>query len=179
MSEAFFADVVVLVEGEGDRAAILGAALVKGYDFESMGIAVIPCGGKVSMDRPALIFKRLGIPTYLVWDGDKGDASGVRPNHILQRILGREPVDCPTGVNSERACFETKLEKELRKEFGSVFDTELENCSKEFGYGDRKQAVKSPSVLYEVIRRANDAGAKSPSLEAMVEAIARLRRGGA
>jgi putative ATP-dependent endonuclease of OLD family len=179
MSEAFFADVVVLVEGEGDRAAILGAALVKGHDFESMGIAVIPCGGKASMDRPALIFKRLGIPTYLVWDGDKNDTNGVRPNHILQRILGKEPADYPTGVNDGCACFETKLEKELRKEFGPVFDAELENCRKEFGYGDRKQAEKNPRVLYEVIRRANDTGAKSPSLEAIVEAIMELHRRGA
>lgn len=178
MSEAFFADVVVLVEGEGDRAAILGAGLVKGHDFESMGIAVIPCGGKSSMDRPALIFKRLGIPTYLVWDGDKDDANGVRPNHILQRILGKGPVDYPTGVNDECACFETKLEKELRKEFGPVFDAELENCRKKFGYGDRKQAEKNPRVLCEVTRRANDTGAKSPSLEAIVEAIMELHRGG-
>jgi len=32
-----------------------------------MGISVIPCGGKVSIDRPALIFKSLGIPVYALW----------------------------------------------------------------------------------------------------------------
>jgi putative ATP-dependent endonuclease of the OLD family len=45
MSEGFFADVAVLVEGEDDRAAILGAAkATKGLEMESEGFSVIPCG---------------------------------------------------------------------------------------------------------------------------------------
>ena len=41
MNEGFFADVVVLVEGESDRAWILVAALAKGRDLETEGYAVI------------------------------------------------------------------------------------------------------------------------------------------
>ena len=70
MNEGFFADVVVLVEGEDDRAAILGAAQAKGIHLESDGFAVIPCGGKASLDRPAAIFQGLGIAIYLLWDAD-------------------------------------------------------------------------------------------------------------
>ena len=55
MSEGFFADVAVLVEGEDDRAAILGVAKSKGIDLESSGIAVIPAA-----EKPALI----GQPQY-------------------------------------------------------------------------------------------------------------------
>jgi len=48
-NEGFFANVVVLVEGEDDRAAILGMAKAMGYEFESMDIAVIPCMGKKNL----------------------------------------------------------------------------------------------------------------------------------
>src|SRR5207245_4288685 len=71
LAEGFFADVVVLVEGENDRAAIVGTALTLHHDFDSLGVSVIPCGGKGSLDRPAVIFRELGIPVYVVWDGDK------------------------------------------------------------------------------------------------------------
>ena len=42
LNEGFFADVVVLVEGEDDRAALLGTAYVLGVDFDAMGFAVLP-----------------------------------------------------------------------------------------------------------------------------------------
>lgn len=176
MSESFFADVVVLVEGESDRAAILGAALVKGHDFESMGISVIPCGGKPSMDRPALIFKGLGIPTYLVWDGDQHDEEGIRPNRILQRIVGVDPVDYPGNIEPRFACFQAKLEKKLREELAPDYDKELDNCKTEFGYMNREQADKNPRVLAEVLRRAAAREKASASLDAIVDHILELHR---
>ncbi len=176
MSESFFADVVILVEGEGDRAAILGAALAQGHDFESMGIAVIPCGGKPSIDRPALIFRALRIPTYVVWDGDQHDDSGIRSNHILQRIVGVEPVDYPSKLEATFACFQTKLEKKLREEMAPDYDTELESCMQEFGYTEGKQAEKNPRVLAEVICRAAAKGKTSAWLEAIVGHILALHK---
>ena len=88
MGEGFFADVVVLVEGEDDRAAILGFARSKECDFDGLGITVIPCSGKSSIDRPLLIFRQLGVSVYVVWDGDYG-ANDARPedNRYLLRLL--------------------------------------------------------------------------------------------
>ncbi|MBU0718162.1 MAG: ATP-dependent endonuclease, partial [Planctomycetes bacterium] len=74
VNEGFFADVAVLVEGEDDRAAILGVAVSMGHNFDSAGISVIPCMGKNNLDRPLVIFRRLGIPVYVIWDGDHGAA---------------------------------------------------------------------------------------------------------
>ena len=59
VNEGFFADVAVLVEGEGDRAALLEAAQAMGCSLDAQGIAVIPCDGKGNLIRPlALIFHR-------------------------------------------------------------------------------------------------------------------------
>lgn len=176
MAEAFFADVVVLVEGEEDRAAILGAASAQGFDFESMGIAVIPCGGKTSIDRPALIFKGLGIPTYVVWDGDEGDKQGIRSNHILQRILGVQPFDYPEGLSERFACFQTNLARKLREELAAEYDSELETCMTEFGYSERERAEKNPRVMAEVMRRASAKGKTPVSLESLVGHILALHR---
>ena len=57
VNEGFFADVVVLVEGEDDYAAVMGAARAMNKDLESLGVSVIPVNGKRSMDRPAIIFR--------------------------------------------------------------------------------------------------------------------------
>lgn len=176
MSEAFFADVVVLVEGEADRAAVVGAALVKGEDFESMGIAVIPCGGKSNMDRPALVFKGLGIPTYLVWDADKGDTEGLRANHILQRIVGETPVDWPAGIRTTYACFESDLETTLRAEMGPAYGEEMSSVMREFGYANMKQGEKNPRVVQEALKRVGAKGGTSTTLQAIVAAIRSLHK---
>ncbi len=133
MSEGFFAEVAVLVEGEDDRAAILGAARVKGIDLETAGISVIPCGGKTSMDRPAAIFKRLGIPIFLVWDGDKGKKnSDPRDNHRLLRLMGKPAEDWPAQVAEQFTCFEVDLETTLCSEIGEdVFERHLNGCQTE------------------------------------------------
>ncbi len=80
MNEGFFADVVVLVEGEADRLALLAVAAAQGCDLEALGVCVVPCGGKHSMDRPAVVFQSLGIETYLVWDNDRGGGESLSAN---------------------------------------------------------------------------------------------------
>jgi hypothetical protein len=124
MSEGFFATTVVLVEGEDDRSAVLGMAQVMGYDLESLGFAVIPCGGKASIDRPAVIFRQLGIPVYLLWDSDKGHKNAdPKHNNRLLRLMGvsltalqytrpRRPVyatrDRPMYTSHDRPVYTTR-----------------------------------------------------------------------
>ena len=77
INEGFFAKKVVLVEGETDRAAILGAAEVLDAaevlekKLEGNGISVISCNGKDKLIVPRIIFKAFKIPTYLIWDNDE------------------------------------------------------------------------------------------------------------
>ncbi|MCY3992086.1 MAG: ATP-dependent endonuclease [Caldilineaceae bacterium] len=113
MGEGFFADVVVLVEGEDDRAAILSFAKSKKCDFDGMGIAVIPCFGKSSIDRPLVIFRQLGISVYVVWDGDRGgNNSELEVNKRLLRLLRKPEQDWPHFVSESSACFKVNLERQ-------------------------------------------------------------------
>lgn len=177
MNEGFFADVVVLVEGEGDRAAILAAAEALGHDLESMGICVVPCMSKNNLDRPAVIFRQFGIRTYLVWDNDK-DAKEPKPedNKRLLRLVGAPEEDWPIGVWDTHACHDCNLERTLREELTPVvFDELLAQAQVEFRMA-RDQARKNPFVSRYILKEASRKQHASTSLNATVEAILELRR---
>ena len=145
MGEGFFADVVVLVEGEDDRAAILSFAKSKKRDFDGMGIAVIPCFGKSSIDRPLVIFRQLGISVYVVWDGDRdGNNAELKVNKRLLRLLGKPEQDWPHFVADSSACFKVNLEEtfEIGRE---SFNQWLSEAQQEFGIDKKKD--KNPAVL--------------------------------
>lgn len=39
-------------------------------DLTALGTAILPVGGKSSLDRAMIVFAGFGIPTFMVWDGD-------------------------------------------------------------------------------------------------------------
>ncbi len=178
MGEGFFADTVVLVEGEDDRAAVIGTARLLGHNLESRGVSVIPCGGKCSLDRPLVIFRRFGIRTYVLWDGDKGDREA-KPevNHRLLRLMSRPVVDWPeTQVTEQFACFETDLEHTLAEEIGEpAFDQLLGECQKLLAIPKRKHAMKNPVVVQRLLQCAGEQGLTCKTLQAVVEKILALQ----
>lgn len=173
MSEGFFADVAILVEGEDDRAAILGAAAVRDIDLESLGLSVIPCGGKTSIDRPAVIFRQLGIPIYLIWDGDKdGKDADPKDNHRLLRLLKQKLTDWPSIVHDKFACFENNLETTIEAELGyGLFTQLLSDCQKRFAIPKKKHAVKNPIVISTVLSEAQKQGKESLSLTTIIDKL--------
>jgi len=182
VSEGFFADVVVLVEGEDDRAAILGVATSMKHNFDSNGISVIPCIGKNNLDRPLVIFRRLGIPVYVVWDGDHGEKDAkAEDNHRLLRLVGQPEEDWPCGAKDRHACFKTELETTLSEEIGKdLFDRLLSEIQGLFGIPKKKDALKNPVVLQHIVEKALTNGKTSSTLKGIVEKIVALkpRRGG-
>lgn len=177
MNEGFFAGVAVLVEGEDDRAAILGVAGSQGHSFDSMEISVIPCMGKNNLDRPTAIFRKLQIPVFVVWDGDAGDKDAKpEDNHRLLRLMGAELEDWPEGVWSNYACFKRDLETTLRTELGETFFRAiLDACRSELGFTKDKHALKCPGVIQRIIAGARQEGKTSATLESIVNSIVALR----
>ena len=183
MNEGFFADVAVLVEGEGDRAVLLGAALAIGIELESEGCAIIPCNGKSNLDKSRSIFEGVGIPTFVMWDSDRGISVGdninqgavdqaIRENKTLLRLVGEAETDWPAKVSKAFACFEDKLEVTLRAEIGAErFDELLTTSQARYGIAKRKHALKNPLVLAEVLRAAAEAGQASATLKEIVSQI--------
>ncbi|GAH55946.1 unnamed protein product, partial [marine sediment metagenome] len=144
MNEGFFADVAVLVEGEEDRAAILGVATAMEYDLESIGISVIPCMGKNNLDKPTAIFSKLQIIVYVIWDSDyEGKNAKPEDNHRLLRLFDQPIEDWPENVTEQFACFKRTLSDTLRTEIGDqLYDDTLEVCCKRLCLTRKKDAVK-------------------------------------
>lgn len=192
VSEGFFSSVALLVEGEGDRAAILGAGLAAGHDFESLGISVLPCGGKSNVCTAAAIFISFGVPTYCVWDGDEhsGEFLGScdkceRPldkkgnpteNRRLFRLLGLPEEDWPGFIGDNAACFKKDREATTIAEIGQKeFDQLLEEQMARFSILKRSHALKNPRVVSEVLKNARLIGKPSASLEEIVLRALALR----
>lgn len=177
VNEGFFADVAVLVEGEDDRAAILGVAVSMGHNFDSDGISVIPCIGKNNLDRPLVIFRRLGIPVYVIWDGDHGEPEArAEDNRRLLRLVGQSEEDWPCGVEDRHACFKSKLETTIEEEVGKeMFDSLLVAEQAQLGIPRKKDALKNPVVLQHIVEKAAVQGKRSATLGGIVENIVALK----
>ena len=177
MGEGFFADVVVLVEGEGDRAAIPGFAKSKQLDLDSEGIAVIPCFGKRNLNRPLVIFRQLGIPVYVIWDGDCGGRDAKpKDNAYLLRLLGKPEEDWPQFVGDSAACFKVELEETLQDEIGrEEFNQWLLEAQEQLGINKKEHALKNPAISEHVIVNAASYDKTSRSLEGIIEGIVTLK----
>lgn len=176
MNESFFADVAVLVEGEEDRAAIIGTAFTVDIDLESMGISVVPCHGKSNLDRPVAILNTLGIPTYTIWDSDEGEGDAKpEENHRLLRLFGQQIEDWPDMISDKFACFKYNLTKTLRHEIGELlYDSALNSCCERLCLGKKKHAVKNPLVVQEILDAARSQGKPSKTLNEIVTRIIAL-----
>ena len=114
VSEGFFADIVVVVEGQSDRIMLEAAAKVKGCPLDALGAAVIPCGSKSSMPIPIAMFRRLGIPVYAVWDADDNDEGQKRESEHIASAMGYEGDDWRGKITDRFACLPTDLEGTVR-----------------------------------------------------------------
>jgi putative ATP-dependent endonuclease of the OLD family len=71
LPEAFFADGVILVEGDGDKAILEGATGTLN-SLAVAGVAVAAASGKTKMLIPHAILAELDINTLLIFDNDSG-----------------------------------------------------------------------------------------------------------
>lgn len=74
-SEGFFAEGVALVEGDTDRAVLEALASRLDRDLDLRGISILSVEGKGGLRVARAILVQLGIPTYVLADGDYGTAN--------------------------------------------------------------------------------------------------------
>jgi len=177
LAEGFFANGVVLVEGRSDKAALSAVARLMGRSFEAAGIALLSAEGKENLDRPLVVFRSLGIPTYVVCDCDEG-TNNAKPqtNLALAKLCrpGAEAVPQPVGTRVEDcyAHFAVTLERTMKEEVGADRHTTcLAAACVPFGISPSKDTQKIPEVVYQMMSAARDDGAEFATLKSMVEAI--------
>jgi putative ATP-dependent endonuclease of OLD family len=183
LPEALFADAAILVEGSTDPAVIEGCAERDGAFLSVQGIVVVNGGGKDAILLPHAILTLLGVPCYLVFDGDNGCADRMRRNgkaetdisneikkhqtnnrNILRYLKATEEDWPSTGAYSEYAVFEDRLETEIEQGWPAWGSRVQELVSSGTGFLDKNRATyrqatltaadKEPDVFREIIAAA-------------------------
>lgn len=139
-SEGFFCEAVAVVEGDTDKAVLEAIAEKLGTPFDTKGVSVLDMGGKEGVRIPYCMFNELGVPAYIIADGDalgaarkhSGDAMKQASAHASHRnatdniiswlpsstaIKGTLPYsfEDPTVVAEHFTIWEDDIEEELSK----------------------------------------------------------------
>jgi putative ATP-dependent endonuclease of the OLD family len=76
VSEGFFANTIAVVEGMTEAGALWKMSELLNLRWKQLNVVIIPADGKSKLDRPVIIFRGLGIPTYFMFDGDSRHSGG-------------------------------------------------------------------------------------------------------
>ncbi len=138
-NEGFFANKVILVEGDTEKYALPIYFANRDFDLDNARISIISTGSADNITYLYIMFNEFHIPCYVIFDGDKpeinpGELTGIkkddaknksRRNKELLEFVG-EQVD----ENGEFFFPETSVKKKYtvwEKRFEDVFHTPLEN----------------------------------------------------
>ena len=184
LAEGFFANGVILVEGRSDKAALTATARMLGVNFEAAGIAVLSAEGKANLDRPYVIFRELGIPTFLLWDCDQHLPEAKRaPATDLALSKLAKPDDmfdaAPTDdiVRDCYAHFGKTLEHRLKEDLTpEVHAACLTAACELFSVHPTNDTQKIPEVVYQTLLRAREKGRESDMLKNVIRSVWRFFR---
>lgn len=90
-SEMFFAQSVVLVEGQTERLALPFIFRAMRHDPDAEGIAIVEVGGKSNLPLATRLLRELAIPFVVVFDADRGAAATALDAEI-RRAAGAAPT---------------------------------------------------------------------------------------
>ncbi len=141
LGEAVFARAVLLVEGRSDSGLYQGVATASG-GFDAAGVACISLQGKQRLPLAMAVLQSIGIPTFVIFDGDQGQAErmkangteqhdidnaqqqAVKWNRIIVQMAGGSPTDWPNDVvGATYAVFRDCLETFLAEHWPEVLET--------------------------------------------------------
>ncbi len=183
VSEGFFANKVILVEGVSDKSILYAVYERNGRSPLAEGIAIIGCEGKKKLDKPLYIFRRLGIPVYVLIDNDRlsireNDILSEKAyNRLLQKIVelpDAQIIDWPVGVFSRIASFDGNLEEYIktkatkekyyavRDRLKSHFEVEAEDCA------------KSPTIASTILNELIESGVVFKELDDIIQKVDEL-----
>jgi putative ATP-dependent endonuclease of the OLD family len=185
VSEGFFADTVVVVEGLSEVGTLWKLQEIMKKDWSQLGIVVVPAGGKNNIDRPTVIFRGLSIPTYFIFDADshligkRDEKDAINRNHRYLRLAAASIEDFPETQSHETwAVFKDNLEGIFKESLGSdIFQAILKKVASELGYDDLDRVSKNIEGAAGLIELIYENKYKIPELEKIIEKVTQLRNG--
>ncbi len=124
-SEGFFANAVILVEGQEDDAILTAYAEHKIVSLDNQGIAIIPAESKTKIPSLLVLYGKLGLRTFALFDAD-GNQSNPKDAHVdtnkaLLCLMGEKPEERPkTKIYEGGAVWENNFAETIKGELGSA-----------------------------------------------------------
>lgn len=173
-NEGFFAKKVVIVEGETEEYALPIYADALGYNFDSSGVSVISAGGKNEIDRLFRVFNEFKIPSYIIFDGDKGkdpDGDSKEQTKRLLEMFNSANDYPPTTVADRYAIFEVDFENTLKKEQSIYAEFEMDT-RRELGLKDDEgKGMRARLTAKKLINKGVADGDKTKYIPATIKKI--------
>jgi len=155
-SEGFFADGVILVEGQEDEAVLAAYAESCGVSLDNEGLAIIPTEGKTKLPSLMALYSHLGIPIFTIFDADgnesKDEDAHTEYNQAILQLLGEKSEARPqTMVLKSGASWKTCFLDEVVAGFGKErwqesFKTACLEYAMDAEQGRKKYAVVRRTV---------------------------------
>ena len=187
LSVALFAARALLVEGDTEAAVFYGIGDRHAVGrLESQGLTIVPAGGKGGVPLADAILTCLGIPTYVLFDGDSGFEARAKAvgkkqtvidgertkfsteNRRLLRYFGETEVDFPSDQVGDRvATLSDHLESYLESnwpEWGTSYSAieaaaGIQLTKNQYAYRTATLAAKGtvPELLKQILTKAGGA----------------------
>lgn len=185
VNEGFFADVVVVVEGNCEMGLLWKLQEILKKQWSRLGIVIITAGGKNKIGHPTLIFRGFSLPTYFIFDADshnkgtKNETDTISRNKMYLALAGAEINDFPeTQVHDKWAVLGDTIEEEIKNNIGGkMFDEVREEVAKELGYRGAADVLKNIDGSARFVEIVYEKGAHITVLEEIVENIIGLHQG--
>jgi putative ATP-dependent endonuclease of OLD family len=166
--EGVFASVVVLVEGPAEQMALPVYADRIGFHLDAENVAIVSAGGKTNVPSLYRIFAGLGIPTYVVWDGDRAKKEHGNTNIQIAAMLEADLEEFPdTTIADAFAVWAEDFEAELCLKVADY--PALEARARE-RYGSAGKGVLARYCAKEIC----DRGEPPPSIVALLKHVKAL-----
>jgi putative ATP-dependent endonuclease of the OLD family len=182
LNEMFFATKLVLVEGSEDVAYLMTWVTLRGKlpGFRSQGIHVVAVDGKENLPSPLIIAQELGIPTYVVFDGDRsqsGNGSQQVHNRRIRRLLSADDGDLfPTDALWHEhfvqwpETISNTVDSELTLSLGAeCYEAIRQRAMAACGHAP--SLSKNTMFIQAKMQLAQEAGAQCPSLDRLADLI--------
>lgn len=158
-NEGFFASKILLVEGMTEEYSLpIYADKILGRSFDSLGVSVVECGSKCSIDRLYRIFNELHIPCYIIMDYDHGnsDSNIIKISKDLLKLAGENEDYHPTLFVSDRIAYFPKTIEEYLRTILRDYDKLVEEARRKLGV---KKDGSKPLIGRFIARKMCSAGA--------------------
>lgn len=181
LSEIFFGNSVVLVEGPEDAAFITSYVHLTGRwdEFRRRGVHIVPVNGKSSLLEPLAILLQLQVPAFVVFDADGHEQKETRramhesDNAAILRALGFENAETfPTQPvwGDYFAQWPTCLADQIVADVGEArWETYRQRADSEWGHAGGLR--KNPLHIASCVKAALDEGVPIPTLAELCERI--------